>query len=76
MTDKKKAFNETKSDIERCDECTFYVKSSKDPNKEYMIYKDLDDRWLCECMDFIVHLPDQGKPVDHKCKHILRCMLL
>lgn len=69
--------------IRREDYNTFYIQSSKDPNKEYMIFYDnvereyaTTDRWLCECTDFWIHLPGEGKPVYHKCKHILRCMLL
>ena len=65
----------SKDDITQVDANTFYVKSS-DPDKDpYFIYHDMNDRWLCECMDFIIHLPDDGMPVTHKCKHILRCML-
>ena len=64
------------SDIRREDATTFYVKSSSDPTKEYMIYMDFDGKWSCECPDYWIHLPSEGKPMKHKCKHILRCMLL
>ena len=64
------------SDIRREDEQTFWVRKSKRQYEEYMVYQDDDGRWLCDCTDFWIHLPDQGKTVTHKCKHILRCMLL
>jgi hypothetical protein len=64
------------SDIRREDKNTFYVKSSSDPKKEYMVYLDDDGSWGCECHDYWVHLPERGQIMTHKCKHILRCVLL
>ncbi len=64
------------SDIRREDEQTFWVKASTDPTKEYMVYIDLDNEWSCDCRDYWIHLPERGVPMKHKCKHILRCMLL
>lgn len=70
-----KKIQKSKDDITQVDAKTFYVKSS-DPEKEpYFVYNSINEGWLCECMDFIIHLPDEGKPMQHKCKHILRCML-
>ena len=64
------------SDIRKEDDQTFWVKKSKKPDDEYMVYLDFDGMWSCECTDYWIHLPERGMPMKHKCKHILRCMLL
>jgi hypothetical protein len=50
--------------ITREDRDTFYVQGTK----EYMIYKDKNDRWLCDCTNWWINLDDSGKAPD--CKHI------
>lgn len=77
MTEKKKfkpiTFKQIKKSekmVIKEDANTFYVKSS-DPKKEpYFVYHDLDDRWLCDCMNFVMNLPVSGRLITHKCKHI------
>ena len=64
------------SDIRREDEQTFWVNKSEKPNEEYMVWMNDDGEWSCECTDYWVHLPERGKPMIHKCKHVIRCILL
>ena len=75
MTDKKKkikvqSFRKMKDDITRIDTNTFYVKSS-DPDREpYMVFNSISKGLLCDCMDFVMNIEDNGNT--KLCKHILR----
>ena len=66
-----KAIKRSENPITRIDQYTFYVKSS-DPKKEpYFVYKEHihHDRWLCDCLNFVMNLKDVNSPT-HICKHI------
>lgn len=73
----KTKFSKLKDDITKIDEVTYYVKGSEP--EPYMVYKDLDNRWLCDCMDWTVVLMKKNKGKDQKkeleipeCKHVIR----
>ncbi len=55
------------------DSQTFYVKSESDPKKEpYMVFHEVTeyrDRWLCDCMNFVMNIVDANSPTPN-CKHI------
>ena len=67
MTDKKKHTARLKpykdDEIHREDARTFFI-------KDYMIYRDQNDRWLCDCLDFVMNIEDNGNTKE--CKHIER----
>ncbi len=68
---KAQSFRKMKDDITRVDAQTFYVLSETELKQEpYMVFHSQDGRWLCDCMDYLMHLEDSGKYKD--CKHILR----
>jgi hypothetical protein len=63
----------SKEDITRVDENTFYH-PSKEPDMKgepYMVFHETvnRDRWLCDCMNFVVNIIDSNGPVP-SCKHI------
>ena len=52
------------------DDQTFYVPSS-DPEKEpYMVFNSLSKGWMCDCLDFTIHLNIHR----YECKHIKRAI--
>ena len=64
----------SKEEITRVDQYTFYV-PSKDPDMKgepYFVYKEHinRDRWLCDCMNFVLNLKDTNDEPTHQCKHI------
>jgi len=42
--------------------------------KDYMIFHSDSKGWLCDCMDFVMNIEDNGKTKE--CKHIIRCKAL
>ena len=67
MKHKVRRKSNTTDEIVKIDARTFEI-------KDYMIYHSDDDKWLCDCMSFVMNLQDNGQTFD--CKHILRCKSL
>jgi hypothetical protein len=52
--------------IERLDAVTFEVQGSE--KTPYMVFKSIHKDWVCDCMNFVMNMSDNG---DNKpCKHI------
>lgn len=75
MTEKKKIVTEKQlknlDTILRWDENTFYVPRESNPDKQpYLVYHSANEheKWLCDCMSFVMALTDDGKTPE--CKHI------
>jgi len=69
-----KKINKSEDDITQVDQYTFYVKSSDPKQEPYFVYREHinKDRWLCDCMDFVMNMTDT---TTKECKHIFRCKL-
>ena len=65
---KAQSFRKMKDDITQVDSQTYYVKGSMP--EPYMIFHSNNGKWLCDCMDYVIHIEDNG--TIHDCKHILR----
>ena len=72
---KKIKLSKLEDGITQIDSQSWYVKSERDPNKEpYLVFNSNSKGWLCDCMDFVMNIQDNG--TTKECKHIIRCKAL
>ena len=65
MKHKVRRKSNTTDEIVKVDARTFEI-------KDYMIYHSDDGKWLCDCLDFVMNIEDNGNTKN--CKHIIRCI--